>query len=398
MKRVLQVQPSFGLRISNLCMMAALLLCLIACSSPEFKIDPNSKTEILSKTNVFGDEGIEPVGGDGDGGKNPVGGDGKASTGAIGVLNVCSDDGYMETEGKTVTTSTEVKVLIRESSRMNSSIVCTIENVKSQILNKREIDLSSCALPLNKYYIDLMPSDAQTSLVYRGDRYGSVMEKKGSGWKVTSSKSGKIQALIDQNFERDDVAGDDNENCEDHQSPLVINMTPQGEKDRGLQLSSPERGIEFDLLGENQVRAHEKVKISWPKNSHYMFLTLPNSNGEILGINQLFGNNTRGPDGKFASDGYAALAKHDLNMDHVIDEKDSVFDELALWSDRNRNGLAERNELYSLSQAQIKSIDLNYDASFFEEDKYGNQSRMKSVVERRNGSLNIIFDLWFIVK
>ncbi len=380
------------------------ILSTVACTKAEFRLDPDSKLDTISKSSVFGDSGITPVGGDGqDNGKDPVGGDGQAIENSIGVMNVCSDKGYIATGGKTVLTSQEVKAVIRNRDRSNNSVVCTVDNVKSQILNMKKIDLSSCQLTQSKYYIDLIPSDSSMSLIYKSEENGVPIEKsRRSGvWKVSDNdrnSSDKIRALIDQNFEENDVNGGDNELCDDHQSPLVVNMTPAGREDRGLMLTSPEKGIDFDLLGENQSLAHQKVRISWPRNSYYMFLALPDANGDVRGINELFGNNPRGPDGKFAADGYAALAKHDLNGDQVIDARDAIYSKLALWSDRNRNGRTDRGELYSLVTAQIKSIDLKYDANFFEEDQYGNQSRMKSVVERNSGALNVIFDLWFIVK
>lgn len=46
-------------------------------------------------------------------------------------------------------------------------------------------------------------------------------------------------------------------------------------------------------------------------NQDYALLTLPDSQGRIAGIDQLFGDNTFGPDGAFAANGYAALAKYD---------------------------------------------------------------------------------------
>lgn len=392
-------------------------LFFMGCSQAEFRLAPDAKTETLAKSSVFGEGGVTPVGGDGQGGVTPVGGDGQgrkrppvggdgggASSGSrVGATHICSDRGVEESGGKTVANSAEVKVVIREfSGGANPAVVCTLENQKAGLLASRSIDLTSCNLTARTYFLNIHPSnDTKTSLLYETDSiWGSVIEKSRSSmiWQVQDGMAGKLKVLLDQNPNKDIIDGDENPLCQEYQSPLVINMTPEGGKDRGLQLTAPEDGIDFDLLGENQAVPHAKTRISWPRNSNYMFLVLPDARGEVKGINELFGNNTRGPDGKFASDGYAALAKHDLNQDSIIDSKDQVYAQLALWSDRNRNGRAERGEIMSLTQAQIKNIDLKYDANFFEEDKFGNQSRMKSVVERFNGRLNVIFDLWFIVK
>jgi hypothetical protein len=171
-------------------------------------------------------------------------------------------------------------------------------------------------------------------------------------------------------------------------------MTPSTEPSRGLQLSSQIKGILFDIMGLNAVpRPHSKNQISWIHNPHYRFLTLPR-HGSVNGIDQLFGNNTWSK-GSFASDGFAALAKYDSNQDGVIDSQDAVFEKLRLWSDANFDGIAQSSELQSLEENNIASIDLAYDANFFEKDSYGNISRYKSSVKLKDGTLKLIFDLWF---
>ncbi|NJM10137.1 MAG: hypothetical protein HC883_04450 [Bdellovibrionaceae bacterium] len=101
----------------------------------------------------------------------------------------------------------------------------------------------------------------------------------------------------------------ENEPCEQVNSPLVVQLTP---KPRKIRLSSPLLGVLFDILGLNDTPAHTKRQISWFNSgdavSHY-FITLPDSSGRVLGIDQLFGNNTQGPDGRFAPNGYEALRK-----------------------------------------------------------------------------------------
>lgn len=174
-------------------------------------------------------------------------------------------------------------------------------------------------------------------------------------------------------------------------SPLLIHMQSDVNNPRAIELSSQANGVWFDLLGRNY---HKKVRVSWFTNDDYRFLALPNVDGQVLGIDQLFGNNTY-YNGSFASDGYAALAKHDTNGDHIIDKRDRVFRKLRVWLDSNRNGIGEENELKSLDQVGITFIDLNYSSDFVETDQYGNQTKMKSVVGRSDGSLDLIFDLWF---
>jgi hypothetical protein len=186
-----------------------------------------------------------------------------------------------------------------------------------------------------------------------------------------------------------------NDQCEEVNSPLVVQLTTRPQK---IRLTSPLLGVLFDILGLNDTPAHSQHRISWfsvgDSASHY-FIALPDSSGRVLGIDQLFGNNTQGPDGRFAPNGYEALRKFDKDGDGLITERDPVFQQLRLWSDRNLNGVAETIELYRLDEKGLKSIDLHYDAHFGETDRWGNQIKMKSVVENRQGELFLMYDIWF---
>lgn len=81
--------------------------------------------------------------------------------------------------------------------------------------------------------------------------------------------------------------------------------------------------------------------------------------------------------------------------DNKIAAADSVYNELRLWSDRNLDGVAQRNELTRLADAGLVEIDLEYDPNFSEEDRYGNRTEMKSIVRFADGGMRLIFDLWF---
>ena len=100
--------------------------------------------------------------------------------------------------------------------------------------------------------------------------------------------------------------------------------------------------------------------------------------GNILGVNQLFGDNTFGPDNAFSLHGFEALAKWDgRNMDYTrtnrreddhIDYRDPIFDHLRLWFDVNHDGNVNTHreregdangkgrELFTLAEAGIVSI------------------------------------------
>lgn len=233
-----------------------------------------------------------------------------------------------------------------------------------------------------------------------------------------------VEVLFADNPTRNDVqlnlSDETYELCDKLASPLFIDMRDVDYRDVGFQLTSQADGILFDILGENaDPVAHTKKQISWFSNSAMAFIVMPDFNGNVMGINEMFGDNTKGPDGKFADNGFAALAKFDglplpdrINTDlsttfapfwyriervpdGVININDDVYHFLRLWSDHNKDGIATNDELISFAEAGIESIDLDYDPNFREVDEYGNQVKYKSAAETRRGGLRLVFDVWF---
>lgn len=178
-------------------------------------------------------------------------------------------------------------------------------------------------------------------------------------------------------------------------SPLVIDM-----EGKGVVLSSQAQGVQFDMDGDGK-----KDQISWPTSPSSVFVTLDrNGNGSIDSVHELFGNNTVGPDGEKAENGFVALAKYDANGDKLIDAKDEIYKKLRIWSDKNRNGISEPQELTPLDKAGIAEIDLNY-VDIFEIDAHGNQTLQRSTVafkgkkpkkkQAEETLYKMIFDIWF---
>lgn len=202
-----------------------------------------------------------------------------------------------------------------------------------------------------------------------------------------------LEVLYARNTDTSVPAEAADENCDRRASPLVIHLASDPNNPKPVDLSSQEDGVLFDILGERN--RHRAIQISWFTNHDYRFLSLPDRRGRVRGIDQLFGDNTKGPDGQFADHGYAALAKYDLNRDSRIDASDPVFHSLRLWLDRDFDGVSRPDELSSLSSAAIEYIDLDFSTDYAERDRYGNETKMKSVVGYVDGSLDLIFDLWF---
>lgn len=193
--------------------------------------------------------------------------------------------------------------------------------------------------------------------------------------------------------------------CEHSISPLVVQLN----KSSQIRLTAPKDGVMFDILGLlAKPVAHAKQLISWfsrDNESENYFIVLPNEKGEVNGVEEMFGDATSGPDGKYAKNGYEALRKWDGRLangkvnartrDGFITEADPVFTKLRFWKDENFDGIAQSRELHELSEFNVEFIDLNADASHMEVDQYGNRITLKSVVKTKDGILHVMYDLWF---
>ena len=194
----------------------------------------------------------------------------------------------------------------------------------------------------------------------------------------------------------DTASNPDDHSCDTTASPLVVDVKSDHVSDPDGILSAPQDGVQFDILGANAAPAYSTTQISWIRNpQQFMFLVLP-KNGQVNSIDEMFGNNTLGPDGKFAANGFVALAKYDADGIGYIDRRYPVFSQLRLWSDANGDGIAQPSELFTLQQMGITRIDVIYRRRFNETDQYGNKFKYKSAVIQ-NGVKRATFDIWFVL-
>ncbi len=94
------------------------------------------------------------------------------------------------------------------------------------------------------------------------------------------------------------------------------------------------------------------------------FLALDrNGNGTIDNGGELFGVDTvlaNGPNaGLKARSGFEALADLDSNGDHLFDAQDAAYGDVRMWRDLNQDGISQADELQTLAEAGIASINLN---------------------------------------
>ena len=150
--------------------------------------------------------------------------------------------------------------------------------------------------------------------------------------------------------------------------PLVLDLSGDGFKPTSL-----DKGVHFDLDGNGFAE-----RINWIQGDDALLVLDKNGDGVINDGNELFGDRYRLANGKLARFGFEALMEQDTNGDKVIDDKDANYSRLQVWQDVNQNGISEKEELRSLSQAGVAAIQLNYQKSQLgghEEVIFGNSAK-----------------------
>ncbi len=176
--------------------------------------------------------------------------------------------------------------------------------------------------------------------------------------------------------------------CEDEYgnncSPVVIDVSGNG-----FTLTNALNGVNFDVDGNGTAERRAWTTI----NSDDSWLALDrNGNGSIDGGRELFGSATVQPPPPTGTElnGFNALAEYDErgfggNKDGQIDNQDAIFPSLRLWRDVNHNGVSEADELKTLPDSGLRTIDLDYKESR-RVDQHGNQFKYRTKVKDAQGA------------
>ncbi len=166
-------------------------------------------------------------------------------------------------------------------------------------------------------------------------------------------------------------------------SPLVLDLDGDG-----VNLSSLEQGVAFDLFGTGQ-----KVKTAWIGSGDGWLVLDRNENGVIDGARELFGNVTGGT---AHSDGFQALSTVDTNGDGKVDADDEGFAKLRVWRDTNRDGRSQPSELVKLSDLGIKALIVaaTRDEGAASWDRHGNQLPLVGEFVRTDGTRGMVADAY----
>lgn len=125
-------------------------------------------------------------------------------------------------------------------------------------------------------------------------------------------------------------------------TPLVLDLDGDGVELVALADSQTYWDLDQDGFAE---------KSGWVQADDGLLAIDANNDGIITDHTELFGD--------AAQDGFADLRLLDSNSDNVINASDAAFDDLLVWRDLNQNGRSEANELFSLDDLNIVSINLN---------------------------------------
>lgn len=110
-----------------------------------------------------------------------------------------------------------------------------------------------------------------------------------------------------------------------------------------------------------------------------------NNNGVADERVELFGADTIG--------GFRALRELDENGDLVIDQTDQNFSHLRIWRDLNGDGLSTEDEVFTLADYGISSLNLDNTLEYYEDN--GNIVAEISSYERYDGTTHMMADVWF---
>ena len=146
--------------------------------------------------------------------------------------------------------------------------------------------------------------------------------------------------------------------------PIALDLNANGKIDT----LSLENGVFFDHNGDGIA-----FKSSWISGEDGILARDINGDGKITSGAELFGNFTKLKNGELAKNGAQALKDLDDNNDGIFDSNDKAFNEILVWQDKNSDGISQKNELKTLSEHNIKSIDLEFMADNTALDKDNKQ-------------------------
>src|SRR5712692_4965192 len=167
-------------------------------------------------------------------------------------------------------------------------------------------------------------------------------------------------------------------------SPIVLDLDGDG-----VETTNIGAGAFFDLDANGFAE-----KTGWVGKDDGLLVWDRNGDSRIDSGRELFGNETLLASGEKAANGFVALAELDTNHDGALDASDAAFANLKVWKDADGDGLSSPDELISLADAGVASINIGYSNSSYV-DPQGNTHRQVGSFSRTDGTSGTATDVWF---
>ncbi|WLF84392.1 calcium-binding protein [Moraxella sp. ZY210820] len=133
--------------------------------------------------------------------------------------------------------------------------------------------------------------------------------------------------------------------------PLVLDLDGDGVET----LAHKNKGVMFDFDADGLRHA-----TGWVKDDDGILVYDRNADGTINDGREVFGDSTLKKDGSTAKHGFDALADLDSNGDGYINQDDDAYKLLSVWQDKNQDGISQEDELKTLEELGIQSLNLAY--------------------------------------
>ncbi len=139
-----------------------------------------------------------------------------------------------------------------------------------------------------------------------------------------------------------------------NRDPLALDLDGDG-----LETVGTTAGVLFDHDASGV-----RKNTGWIKADDGLLVFDRNNDGVINNGRELFGDNTLKYDGSgTCADAFEALAQEDTNGDGVVNHLDDNWGSLKVWRDLNQDGISQAEELFTLEELGITSLNLDKKAA-----------------------------------
>jgi lysozyme family protein len=157
--------------------------------------------------------------------------------------------------------------------------------------------------------------------------------------------------------------------------PLILDLDGDG-----IETTNVKDGAYFDHDGNGFAE-----QSGWAASDDGLLVMDRNNDGIINDGKELFGDQTILSNGQRASNGFQALSDLDSNADGKIDASDTAFNNLKVWKDVDGDGYSSADELKTLSDVGITSLNTAYTDTNIT-DANGNTQAQAGTFEKADGT------------